>query len=393
MSSAWFIDALDADAGIAFASFRGPDLTAPSIDPDAPTVHIAAPDFSVSQLTSRALGLAAVRGSFQAGVFWEGGELGFAVLSDLVEFVRRAYIRRGGGSGPPGAPEGAAPFGPSPRNWDDDGLRTQRSAPDEVVRRPYDAFYEESWRETDATELLRRYLDAFEDASQRTQFRDLRKGGTATVLATPVLVEGVPATDPTRMLASGISEILSELIGRGPSPAQPRATWHHAVARIAVSCRRLGLDDEFHRIIERFPWSPISRRTLDEVAALTGELDDRFDDLARWPVTEWVATSVGLPVPFATVKDLFLAAVSTPTRLRDLAVDQLAVVVFAAVHLQPIGAPLVVDRSSAAGSHRELLVEQAWRWLRAQLPQRAFSPEVEDLLEPPAVELGFHEMA
>ncbi|MFD4960440.1 hypothetical protein [Microbacterium sp. NPDC058389] len=388
MSTAWFIDALDPDAGIAFASFRSPEITMPSVVVDVPAIHISAPDFSVHQLTGRGLGLAATRGSFQAGLFLEGRELGFALPSDLVEFVRRAYIGRGGGNTTPGAPERPAPFGPSPRVPDGEEFGAGERRLDDLPWRATGDPREDPHGGRGATDLLSGYLEAFVDASQRTDYRSLTKDGVETVIATSVRAESLPAADPTPMLMSGIDEILSELLARGPSPSAPQAMWDLAVDRIGMTCLRLGLDDVFRQIVARLSSIPSSPRAYRGLPAVFGELEDRFDDLARWPVADSVARAVGLPVPFATVKDLLVTAVSAPTRLRALPPDRMPIVVFAAVHLQPFGSPLVSDRASKALNHRELIVEQSWLWLRAQLPHRAFAPEVEALLPPPGEERG-----
>jgi hypothetical protein len=112
----WFIDALDADGGIAFASFRqreemGGDAIRDAHDEETAVV-VTAPDFRPSPVSHRALALGAINRGAQSGVYIGEQELGFASLEQLVEFVRKVYVGGGAdGSAPnPGIPPG--PEGP-----------------------------------------------------------------------------------------------------------------------------------------------------------------------------------------------------------------------------------------------------------------------------------------
>ena len=108
----WMVDALDPRAGMAFASKRTFTLSEERHAlREAPCVWIAPPAFQPEPVVSRMIGRAAERGSFQLGVFQDGEELKFATLEALTEFVRRMYLRSGGGDGLDG---GGPPVPPLP---------------------------------------------------------------------------------------------------------------------------------------------------------------------------------------------------------------------------------------------------------------------------------------
>jgi hypothetical protein len=112
----WRLDALDALGGLAFLSYRMAETQAGEIEASIPAVFARAPTFDPVNLTSRTIGLAASRRSFQAGLFIREEEIGFPELGDAIEFVRRCYAGGGGGAGagpggglPPVPPEGEGP--------------------------------------------------------------------------------------------------------------------------------------------------------------------------------------------------------------------------------------------------------------------------------------------
>ena len=117
----WFIDALDADGGIAFASFRRLDG-----DGEEHAVVVTPPYFHPSPVSHRAISLGAINRGAQSGVYVDGREVAFESLDQLVEFVRKAYFG-GGPNGsapnpetPPVPPEGPRRRGPSGAEWPDE---------------------------------------------------------------------------------------------------------------------------------------------------------------------------------------------------------------------------------------------------------------------------------
>src|SRR6516165_10117031 len=86
----WRIDAWDSLAGRAFLCRRLPDgQDAPQLDQSV--VFVTPPFFQPEPLASRAPGLAATRGTFQAALFVDGEEVGFDTLDDAIAFIRRGY--------------------------------------------------------------------------------------------------------------------------------------------------------------------------------------------------------------------------------------------------------------------------------------------------------------
>jgi hypothetical protein len=115
---AWFIDALDARGGLAFASFRpAEDVGRMQTGETARTVFLAPPAFSPVIMASRATGLSATRSAFQDGIYIDGAEVPFHSIDDVIAFVSRLYGASGGGDapgggeGPPPIPEGPPPEG------------------------------------------------------------------------------------------------------------------------------------------------------------------------------------------------------------------------------------------------------------------------------------------
>jgi hypothetical protein len=97
MSAPWYIDALDARAGQAFASRRLQDVHLRDPALDLPCVFIAAPMFRAETVSNRGLAFVGTRNSYQLGLFVQSFEVAFPELEAVIEFVRRAYLRGGGG--------------------------------------------------------------------------------------------------------------------------------------------------------------------------------------------------------------------------------------------------------------------------------------------------------
>lgn len=131
----WFIDALDADGGIAFASVRRAGVDT-SEDPfDEYPVIIAAPHFNPVPVSSRAISLGAISQGAQSGVFGEGGEVAFESLDQVIDFVRNTYIG-GGANGATPAPE-TTPRPPEEPDRGEGGVRDDspdlRGPSDDIV--------------------------------------------------------------------------------------------------------------------------------------------------------------------------------------------------------------------------------------------------------------------
>jgi hypothetical protein len=109
MSAPWYIDALDARAGQAFASRRLQDVHLRDPALDLPCVFIAAPMFRAETVSNRGLAFVGTRNSYQLGLFVQSFEVAFPELEAVIEFVRRAYLRGGGGDSAGGIGPGVPP--------------------------------------------------------------------------------------------------------------------------------------------------------------------------------------------------------------------------------------------------------------------------------------------
>jgi hypothetical protein len=106
----WRIDTLDPRAGLAFASWWN-DSKSEDLDDEPTCIFVGAPDFRPEVIANRAIALAAGRGSFQIGLFSGDTEVPFSTPAAVAEFVRRVYLRGGGGDGA----DGGGGDGPPPR--------------------------------------------------------------------------------------------------------------------------------------------------------------------------------------------------------------------------------------------------------------------------------------
>ncbi|WP_047243858.1 hypothetical protein [Chromobacterium subtsugae] len=120
-SQSWRFEALDALAGMAFASRIGPN--GQSTDE---LVFLRPPAFYPEPVGRSSVALGATRGSFQGGLVVGEGEATFPSLEAIREFVRRGYVRGSAGDGGPANPEGGEPL-PDPQGspnirWDQERL-------------------------------------------------------------------------------------------------------------------------------------------------------------------------------------------------------------------------------------------------------------------------------
>jgi hypothetical protein len=129
--SYWFIDALDARAGLVFAALQ------PFSPPDERIVAEAAnilffspPEFEPQSVGNRAIGFSAAQASFQEGLFVEGREVAFPNWEAVAEFLRRVYLRSGGGDAPPtGDGPPLPPEEPKPPIGPDEEFDTEEPKP------------------------------------------------------------------------------------------------------------------------------------------------------------------------------------------------------------------------------------------------------------------------
>jgi hypothetical protein len=109
----WRFDALDARAGMAFASLDGPHRG------DENVVYFGPPTFHPEPVGRTSLAFGATRRGYQEGLVINDREASFPSLAAMGEFIRRAYVRGSSGDGGPTDEGPIEPIGPGP---DDPGL-------------------------------------------------------------------------------------------------------------------------------------------------------------------------------------------------------------------------------------------------------------------------------
>ncbi len=430
MTKVWYIDAVDARAGLAFASCRSADLGNDQPDTDILAVHIAAPDFRVETVASRAIALAATRGSFQLGFFIEDDELAFGSLGDVVEFVRRIYAAGGGGDGDGGVGGGVPPLPDLPFEG---GGTLEPEEPDPAI---------DPLREM--VEVFKKAAKTASNTNRSAEYSKKVEGGSKPVNTAEVSYNYPDSTtDPGNACAGAVVSLAEELFRRCPtSTNDDLATWWESVRRLGAAAGRLGLcrtlvngglgdrladagnrlfDRRGHMLFDKALWTGLpngkeylrDRGLLIALELLRGlgledpygfivhpggqfdwewyfsmhhffwkgnvELGDRFDDLSRWPIPDFFSQTSHY-TSRASVADFLCEVTGAPTAMA-LGAQGLEILLFSVMHLECDRSPVAVDTkfgSSVTKAWRIALSNRAKLWLNRQMPRRAFSEDVEE---------------
>lgn len=390
----WFIDALDAEAGIAFVSL----LPSTDVRDDTSALFLSAPDFAFQPLPGRALGFSAARGTFQSGLFADDVEIAFPTLEDVREFVRRVYLGRSGGDG--FAPGGAAPdqdfpsgtgprvpaYGPGPANEpEEQGEEGYGPRGDDVFDPSVPDLLDFSYGMNDASQKVQLLRDEYRPVAVApsvllTPARPPRPGTTADTLRSSI-VEAIGMT-------------LLELLARGPAP-EGEPEWQDAIASLAVAAHDV---DTVYDVSARFrPAIEAALRSLQYSGRVAPGFFEFFEEdlpywlqrradrygigprtslglrsgrttlseLRQWPVARQHLAAWPLARDDDSLWSLLVRFASSPPASPTPA--QLILVLFAARHLT----------SAGRGGLRP---DRGYRWLREQLPERVFPPEVERMI-------------
>jgi hypothetical protein len=444
MTEAWFIDGLDARAGLAFTSMRTPDLLDEEPVLDLPGVFIAPPTFRPETVSSRALAFAGTRGSFQYGLFIADREVAFPSLDAVIEFVRRAYLRGGGGEAAGGGGAGVPP------------RSTPGALGPEGEKLPLEG-------EGRGRGLIQRMLKDSGNARLVATSLKFHPGHT---IETPDFLPsfgtpGTVAASDEFVLARGAAELVAELLRRCPikGPDDKLMGWFGSAQRLGRSISKLGLwhqlmsdplgsnlgqmaetvlqnlhqsaffsshfKDAVDAARQRFgarrllpllfcgfgisPLWGIDPATLDDeilisvrrisswplLGSLTDtRISDPVDDLARWPVPAVVGEFVGRDDDALGLYNVLGAIVASPDVLADGAAKPasrpaveiaITLVVFAAAHLTVEATPslapnLVAWADDMANKALADVVQTALAWLADQYPNKIFPNAVEELI-------------
>jgi hypothetical protein len=416
----WHFDALDARGGLAFASYRKAGLGDVELSDDY-TVHIGPPSFAPEQLSSRALGHAAFRASFQSGLYAEGREVAFPSLSSLIEFVRRGYLAGGGGDG---ANDGGSGVPPQPDEGPSD-------APD----------LEETFGKFGLTQELERFSNEINklkfQADSPVPCADFawvsNQFGSADQSAKSGSI-GAPTS-----LLFALIDLAIELLRRFPGTHNPYllSRWQASASRLAWAGTELLLWDKLRQYPMVLNPLGIALATAFDRGAnllarqpqdLAGELrkgslwaveramygvlglwnpgwefaplplfwekfdfwrgspaGDAADDLACWPLPKVLRKS---DLSVENLMELLALFTGAPRRIAELQEPAKTVainlVIFSVAHLnKATDAIAPLDRRNAVAlsqpsDHVAMSAAQrGFDWLAAQMPRVAFPPEIE----------------
>jgi hypothetical protein len=224
----WRIDALDARAGLAFASYRTSHFSETDASERPSLVFIGAPSFQPEMIANRSIALTSIRGSFQHRLYVGEDEVAFPNLPSIVEFVRRAYLRGGGGDGGDGTTGG----GPTP-------------PPITPLDRP--DFPSLPKGELDKESIVGAIVKSADQISQLSQFcslgeiRDLAWPGTSSSIARQTARPVAPRGEVA--LANASVALIYEMMHRMPSGRDPFALlrWHEDARRLGYIIATMGL--------------------------------------------------------------------------------------------------------------------------------------------------------
>ena len=402
--NAWYIDAIDARAGIAVATHRTPEAGGPSqLADEAAVAFIAPPTFTPEFLSSRVIGMGLARSFAQIGFYVGDGEVPFDSLDDVAEFVRRAYLRGAGGDGPAG---GEGPLPPGPR--EDGGGEGLRPIEPSDSGRASSAGRIGGRRGVDpASSLI--YLS--KEIAQNTAGKKLGWSGKA-----PTLELGKSLGNETqiavRRVVRGALLVLRELHRRKPRGNLSDADlgWLDDCIHFNGIINRLGIQPwfwrEFHSEWELGAWfgilsssSPedIQRRRPDLIGLLFDHYPFYMSHRDYWLPLNWfdpVERLERLPMPAGLVEKSdqpnLLATLSMATASpgeyfsgkSDIPEQRAEITLFAATVLNllddcPIGwqyyydEPLLTARAIGRGQE----------WLVANMPRVIFNNEVEKFID------------
>jgi len=404
----WYIDALDARAGMALATYRETDLNENSVDLGKPAVFIGPPFFQGESVASRAIGFAATRGSFQLGVFLDGEEIGFETLQGVSEFIRRVYVSSGGGDTDSGI--SPAPVVPNPEGG---GAEFRRLPPEEVAI---------------AREMLNFVSSIAEDIasiSQRSHASSRKKQVNRRESTYNVTLQDTlkSFSDLDELLSYGMAVLIEEMIGRLPFGQNEVGAWMRTMMTLGQMLSRLGLYDalahtpDFDRLLRRAtdledrhrlfngyvnefdaalpvmlglgpytPWHPrFGPMYLVGWHPAPGNFDP-LDALSSFPLPSIAAKHVGLNPDTANVRDLLSVFLANPTVLEGESGSQppestmlAAFVLLASMLIVSSGQASLgpIDATRMSRVLRQDLLKSAVAWMDAQMPSYVFHSDVE----------------
>jgi len=429
----WRIDALDARGGLAFASQRDHRFSEIEHGGASPLcVFIGAPGFQPEIVANRSIALASIRGAFQFRLYVktaEGAEeVAFPTLEAVTQFVRRAFLRSGGGDGAGG--EGGEGPTPLPRDGRPDlpgtaeliekgeTLANLIAGAASLFRKssgnckPGDVAPFGSWpgsRDLDSSasrafdggsilanaaltllrEMLRRMPDGKDTRALMNWHRDAREFGQ---LVGAMGIWPILWLPPYR---NAISKLMKQLASQRSGLAAidllskviPEDDYRGVYLSALLFCSALPLDDErsarYNRYWEYYAGpSETGARSLDPIASL-GKISCP-DDLAK-QVRDKAGDTVSLYHALVSFVGSPVAAGGTDPKHLELilfAATWIATCAERSVELYP--GPFYHDDEGPSAISTAIVQEKldrGWNWLRMHLPHLCFEPRVETAID------------
>lgn len=434
----WRIDTLDARGGLAFASCRGEDGAEGSSAGGEPhCIFVGAPDFRPEPVANRSIALAAGRGAFQTGLFLGGAEVPFPTATAVAEFVRRAYLRSGGGDGADGGGgEGPAPRPEGPpdllrlefgveearlrsaisdaiakfqklssslklgeiktfNDWPSAPDRYRPSASDRTDRKAEMAGVSDgpSMLASAALRLIYemvKRLPSGKDphALARWQRDAYRLGDLLAYLDLWPILRSAPHYRTLASLAEGLARTNYDLPILGIIKNHIPAEWQNDAILFVLFVNGPALDDDeadgfFYLEFERYDGAARARRTVDPIG-----------DLSRIPLPQDFEKFIGSELrDGASLYHALTAFIGSPPNATDNSA-LIDVILFASACIVgpdgaqslsstgdwlPLGGRQNISKMRRAAVQE--LVDDAWNWLREHLPNIVFAPSVEKAIE------------
>lgn len=371
----WYIDALDALGGLAFASWRTTDDGDTAYAEAAATAFISPPYFVPEPIVNRGTALAATRGTLQRGFFIGEDEYRFTNLAEIAEFVRRLYGGGNGGGGaggagtlPPPPPDAGEPVTPEYPTEGPDAGHALRDALDHFAKSVYDRPSEPI-----AAPAIEMHYTLATTWQQPDSW-----------YAVPLISAGLRLHDElfSRELPNGDPNLLRWL--------RPYKTLLHL-----FGC--LGIGSAIReRLPSPFPFDELAYAMRNPVVSV-----DPYEALRALPIPRGIARRLQQRLPGARVESLanLLALVfASPITAQDAdmrAVTELVLFGAAAIvtadsrrlsapTVSPAWMPAPYDDWESPPVLRAFtreVTDAALRWCEASLPRLAFHPALEHVIE------------
>lgn len=410
MMALWYIDALDARAGMGLATFRDADLNTNTVDLGKPAVFIGPPFFQGESVASRAIGFAATRGSFQLGLFLDDEEIAFATLQGVCEFIRRVYISSGGGDTDSGI--SPAPAIPNPESGG--GEFRFLPADQSSLARGMMSFVTTLTKDIASISQLK--YSSFEP-KQLNRREGTHKRSLSEILG--------PLADVDTLLAYGSAVLIEEMILRFPNRAADQGTWMRSMMKLGQMLSRLGLVDSLFHSPDFDGLSQMAYNTDKRVKVFNGNVrefggalpvmlglgpnvpwhphfgppfwggwhagsgaGDPLDDLSSFPIPSIAAKHVGLNPASASARDLLSVFLANPTVLdgeqasRPEAIMIVAFVLLSSMLIVSSGQASLapIDETRIGSVLRQDVVRDAIVWMDSQMPGYLFHKDIEQYI-------------